>query len=49
MQVEGKDVADVLSAIRPVVPAENDQYLRAHGLNSSAPRKCFMPNELRIV
>lgn len=31
--IEGKPVAEVLKAIRPVVPAENDQYFKAFGMN----------------
>ena len=32
LSVEHKPVAEVLAAIRPLVPAENDQYFKAHGL-----------------
>ncbi len=32
LKVEGMPVDDALQAIRPLVPAENDQYLKAHGL-----------------
>ncbi|MEM9687569.1 MAG: hypothetical protein AAF934_11710, partial [Bacteroidota bacterium] len=31
--VEGVPVAEALAAIRPVVPAENDQFFKAYGLN----------------
>ena len=31
-EVEGLPVDEALAAVRPLVPAENDQYFRAHGL-----------------
>ena len=33
LKVESTPVEEVLAAIRPVVPAENDQYFKAHGLH----------------
>lgn len=33
LEIEGMPVAEALEAIRPVVPAENDQYHKAFGLN----------------
>lgn len=33
LAVEGVPVAKALTAIRPVVPAENDQFFKAYGLN----------------
>ncbi|MCO6491943.1 MAG: tetratricopeptide repeat protein [Phaeodactylibacter sp.] len=33
LKVEGKPVEDALAAIRPVVPAENDQFFKAYGLS----------------
>ena len=33
LKVEGKPVDEVLAAIRPAVPAENDQYFKAFGIN----------------
>ncbi len=33
LKVEGKPVKDVLEAIKPLVPAENDQYFKAYGLD----------------
>lgn len=32
LKVEGMPITDVLAAIRPVVPAENDQYFKGYGL-----------------
>lgn len=32
-KIEGMPIRDALAAIRPVVPAENDQFMKAHGLN----------------
>ncbi len=32
LKVAGVDIEDALSKIRPVVPAENDQYFKAYGL-----------------
>ncbi len=31
--IEGVPVADALKAIRPIVPAENDQFFKAYGIN----------------
>lgn len=36
IKVEGKPVKDVLEAIKPLVPAENDQYFKAYGLDFMA-------------
>jgi tetratricopeptide (TPR) repeat protein len=33
LKVEGKPVKDVLEAVKPLVPAENDQYFKAYGLD----------------
>ena len=33
IKVEGMPVKDVLDAIKPLVPAENDQYFKAYGLD----------------
>jgi len=33
IKVEGKPVEEVLIAIKPLVPAENDQYFKAYGLD----------------
>ncbi|MCB9296276.1 MAG: tetratricopeptide repeat protein [Lewinellaceae bacterium] len=33
LKVEGKPVEEALAAIRPVVPAENDQFFKAYGLS----------------
>ncbi len=33
LKVEGVPVMDVLKAIKPLVPAENDQYFKAYGLD----------------
>ncbi|WP_297764909.1 tetratricopeptide repeat protein [uncultured Muriicola sp.] len=33
LAIEGMPVKDVLKAMRPVVPAENDSYLKAYGLH----------------
>jgi tetratricopeptide (TPR) repeat protein len=33
LRVEGKPVKEVLEALRPLVPAENDQYVKAYGLD----------------
>jgi tetratricopeptide (TPR) repeat protein len=36
IKVEGKPLKDVLDAIKPLVPAENDQYFKAYGLDFMA-------------
>ncbi len=33
LKVEGMPVAEVLAALKPLVPAENDQYYKAYGLD----------------
>lgn len=33
LKIEGMPVEDALAAVRPAVPAENDQYFKAFGLN----------------
>ncbi len=33
VKVEGKPVKEVLEAVKPLVPAENDQYFKAYGLD----------------
>jgi hypothetical protein len=33
LKVEGKPVSEALAALKPLVPAENDQYFKAYGLD----------------
>ena len=33
LKVEGMPVADVLNALKPLIPAENNQYFKAYGLD----------------
>jgi hypothetical protein len=34
LELEGVPIEDVLSAVKPVVPVENDQFYKAYGINS---------------